>query len=250
MDLTPTIRRWALFAAATLGIAAAWHGLFLAGIAVPLPPVPVDGASQEFNVQESMAWFRTTQLQRQVILLIATAGFLGLAGLGGSLGRQPGSGDPGGPIGWDSVGRLLVAAGLVGAVAHTFQLGGHQAVAVASDVLLRLDGVALLHFTIDQVQTVIAAAAYGLFGSGLIASAIAGRVVGASALWRGAGGLAGGALLGVAASRLTFDPLDVADPLLFVAAFALFPAWAVGLPAALGARAREPSRRVVAVASR
>ena len=250
MDSTPTIRRWAIFVAAALGLAAAWHGLFLAGISVPLPPVPVDGASQEFNVQESMAWFRSTQLQRQMILLIATAGFLGLAGLGASLGRQGSPSDPGIPIGLDTSGRLLVAAGVVGAVAHTFQLGGHQAVAVASDVLLRLDGVALLHFTIDQVQTVIAAVAYGLFGGGLIASAIAGRVVGASALWRGAGGLAGAALLGVAASRLTFDPLDVADPLLFVSAFVLFPAWAVGLPAALGAREGCPTGHVVAVASR
>jgi hypothetical protein len=250
MDMTPTIRRWAWFTVATLGLAAVWYGLYANGISVAPPPEPIDGASQEHNVAEFMAWFRAGLWQDAGILLVATLGFLGVAGLGQALARQPRDEDPAHLIGWDTAGRILVMAGIIGAVAQSLQLGGHQAVGIASDVLVRLEAVTLLHFTIDQIHAGLEVGVYGLFGAGLVASVVAGRAHGASLTWSTLGVAAGVALIVLAGSRLTSDPLEIADPLLFVAAFALFPAWAAGLPGALVARDRLPSRHPAAIASR
>jgi hypothetical protein len=250
MDMTPTIRRWAWFTLATLGVAAAWYALYANAISVAPPPAPIEGASQEHNVAAFLAWFRAGLWQDAGILLVATLGFLGLAGLGQALARQPQEDDPSRRIGWDTAGRIMIMAGIIGAVAQSIQLGGHQAVGVASGVLIRLEGVSLLHFTIDQIHAGLEVGVYGLFGAGLVAAVAAGRAQGASLIWSALGVGAAVALIVVAGSRLTSDPLGVADPLLFVAAFALFPAWAVGLPGALVARDRLSGRHAAVIASR
>ena len=133
-------------------------------------------------------------------------------------------------------GRLLIVAGLFGALGQLVELGGHQAAIAASGSNAPPASVAMIQYFVDQVGTAISTAAWGLFGIAALASAVAAR--GRLAV---PAVLLGGALLVMAGSRLIDDPADIAGTLLFVTGFVLVPLWALSL-LAMGRPNAQPDR--------
>ena len=153
--------------------------------------------------------------------------FLALAGLGGSLAAMDADERPE-TAAWQrgiaTAGRLLVVAGLFGALGQLVELGGHQAAIAASGSLAPAATVGLIEFFVDQVAAAIATCSWAVFGVAALAGA-----------WVTRGYLAvpgfvlGAAVLVMAGSRLIDDPADIAGTLLSVIGLALVPLWALSI---------------------
>ena len=208
---TLSITRWAIIVAAGSILILAWHAAIDAALIVP--PRPDDPAGA-LTVDETFAayfeWLRGIAFHDLGVRVLGALTFLALAGLGRAM--------------MGSAGRLLVMAGLFGALGQLIELGGHQAAIAASGSLAPPSTVGLIEFFIDQVAAAVTTAAWATFGAAALTGALAtrGRLA-------APGAALGGVLLVMAGLRLLDDPIDVADTLLLISGTALIPLWALSL---------------------
>ena len=225
---TSPVHRWAIAVAAGSALVLAWHAAIDAALIVPAPPGgPMPGLTLDETYAAHFAWLRGIALHDLGVRVLGALTFLALAGLGRAVtALHAASGthlEAGRPM-MATAGRLLVMAGLFGALGQLVELGGHQAAIVASGSLAPASTVALIQFFVDQVGAAITTSAWAIFGVGALAGALATR--GRLAL---PGVVLGAALLIMAGSRLFDDPADIAGTLLYVAGIALIPIWAMSL---------------------
>ena len=155
------VRRWALVVAVGSALVLAWHGAIDAALIVPAPPdfVPHQAIDEAFVAR--FVWLRGIATHDLGVRILAAATFLALAGLGRALiSRSHDSGltaeDTSSSMA--PAGRLLVVAGLVGAIGQLIELGGHDAAIEASKSAAPVTSVMLNLFFFDQVGAAMAAA--------------------------------------------------------------------------------------------
>ena len=156
----------------------------------------------------SSLWLRGIAVHDLGVRALGAVTFLALAGLGRSLAAidpDDGPGTAAWRSGMATAGRLLVVAGLFGALGQLVELGGHQAAIAASGSLAPATTVGLIEFFVDQVGAAIATCAWAIFGVAALTGAVVTR--GWLAL---PGAILGAALLVMAGSRLIDDPADIA----------------------------------------
>ena len=235
MNASP-VRRWALVVAVGSALVLAWHGAIDAALIVPAPPefVPHQAIDEAFVAR--FVWLRGIATHDLGVRILAAATFLALAGLGRALSSR--SQDSGLTAEDTSssmapAGRLLVVAGLVGAIGQLIELGGHDAAIEASKSAAPVTSVMLNLFFFDQVGAAMAAASWAVFGTAALLGAFATRG------WLAIPGVVlGAALLVIAASWWIDDPADLSTSLLTLAGLVLIPVWALSLE-------RAPARRPV-----
>ena len=239
MYLCP-VHRWAIVVAAGSALVLAWHAAINAALIVPPMPGPMPSATADEVFAVHFAWLRDIAFHDLGVRLLAAWTFLALAGLGHAMTVPVDANAGPSTAAWSATmstaGRLLIVAGLFGALGQLVELGGHQAAIAASASLAPPALVAMIEFFIDQVGTAIATTAWGLFGLAALVCAVAARgrlAIPAIAL--------GGALLVMVGSRLIDDPADIAGTLLFVTGFVLVPLWALSL-LAMGRPSAQPDR--------
>jgi hypothetical protein len=227
------VRRWALVVAVGSALVLAWHGAIDAALIVPAPPdfVPHQAIDEAFVAR--FVWLRGIATHDLGVRILAAATFLALAGLGRALisrsdERSHGAEDT---ASMAPAGRLLVVAGLVGAIGQLIELGGHDAAIEASMSAAPVTSVMLNLFFFDQVGAAMAAATWAVFGTAALLGAFATRG------WLAVPGVVlGAALLVIAASWWIDDPADLTSSLLTLAGLVLIPVWALSLD-------RAPVRR-------
>jgi CDR ABC transporter len=237
-----TIRRWAVASAVCIGLAAIWFALFENFVVVPAVPGQ-EGVTEEAAVTAYYAWYRDHDWQYLGVILLLTAGFLAMAGLGRSLmtlesatGRET----TGSAIGWGAAGRMLIAAGLVGATAGFLHIGARQAIGVASDAVGRQGTASIIHYVVDMTFSGALGGALLLLGGGIAACAFAGRRAPALGMaWVALSGVTGVAVAAVGLQYLLEDPFGLREPMLLVVGVVLIPAWASILAGRVGERAPE-----------
>ena len=233
MNASP-VHRWAIVVAAGSALVLAWHGAIDAALIVPAPPdfVPHQAIDEAFAAR--FVWLRGIATHDLGVRILAAATFLALAGLGRALSagaHQVRTGDKDMSASMARMGRLLVVAGLVGAIGQLIELGGHDAAIEASMSTAPVTSVMLNLFFFDQVGAAMAAATWAIFGTAALVGAFATRG------WLAIPGIVlGAALLVIAASWWTNDPADLSTSLLTLTGLVLIPAWALSLD-------REPARR-------
>ena len=235
MNASP-VRRWALVVAVGSALVLAWHGAIDAALIVPAPPefVPHQAIDEAFVAR--FVWLRGIATHDLGVRILAAISFLALAGLGRALiSRSHDSGltaeDTSSSMA--PAGRLLVVAGLVGAIGQLIELGGHDAAIEASKSAAPVTSVMLNLFFFDQVGAAMAAATWAVFGTAALLGAFATRG------WLAIPGVVlGAALLVIAASWWIDDPADLSTSLLTLAGLVLIPVWALSLD-------RAPARRAV-----
>jgi hypothetical protein len=224
MNASP-VYRWALAVAAGSALVIAWHAAIDGALIVPAPPDPMPSGTPDETFAAYFAWLRGIAMHDLGVRVLAASTFLALAGLGRTLtALRAGAGAEAEPPTMATAGRLLVVAGLFGALGQLVELGGHQAAIFASGSNAPFATVGLLEFFVDQVGAAILTSAWAIFGVAALASALATR--GWLAL---PGTVLGAALLVMAGSRLFDDPADIAGTLLFVTGIGLVPSWALSL---------------------
>ena len=239
MYLRP-VHRWAIVVATGSALVLAWHAAINAALIVPAMPDPMPSATADEVFATFFTWLRGIAFHDLGVRVLAAWTFLALAGLGRAMTVPVDASAGPGMAAWSatmaSAGRLLIVAGLFGALGQLVELGGHQAAIAASASLAPPATVAMIEFFIDQVGTAIATTAWGIFGLAALVCAVAARgrlAIPAIAL--------GGALLVMVGSRLIDDPADIAGTLLFVTGFVLVPLWALSL-LAMGRPGPQPDR--------
>ena len=233
MNASP-VHRWAIVVAIGSVLVLAWHGAIDAALIVPAPPdfVPHQAIDEAFVAR--FVWLREIAAHDLGVRILAAATFLALAGLGRALSAgahraRPGAEDMSSSMA--PAGRLLVVAGLVGAIGQLIELGGHDAALTASMSTAPVTSVMLNMFFFDQVGAAIAAASWAIFGTAAVLGAFATRG------WLAIPGVVlGAALLVIAASWWIDDPADLSTSLLTLAGLVLIPVWALSLD-------RAPVRR-------
>ena len=222
-----SIPRWAVAVAVGSVLVLAWHAAIDAGLLVPREPDPLPGATPDQALGAHFAWLRGVVFHDLGVRVLGAASFLALAGLGRSLAAIDAEEGPG-TAAWRSgmavSGRLLVVAGLFGALGQLVELGGHRAAIAASGSNAPFPTIGLMQFFVDQVGAAIATCAWAAFGVATLVGASVSR--GRLAL---PGVALGGALAVMAGSRLLDDPGDIAATLLSVIGFGLIPLWVASL---------------------
>ena len=154
------------------------------------------------------AWLRDVAPHDLGVRALAAATFLALAGLGRSvidleitpIDSAAANSDAAGSR-MATTGRLLIVAGLFGALAQLVELGGHQAAIAASSSQAPAASIGLIQFFVDQVGAAIATCAWAVFGAAAFAGALATRS------WFAVPGVAlGAALVVMVASRPDVTP--------------------------------------------
>lgn len=222
-----TIARWAVAVAVGFAFVLAWHAAIDGALVGPVPPAPMPGETPDATMAAFFSWLRSVAFHDLGVRALGALTFLALAGLGRSLTDM----DPDeGPRtaawrrGMATGGRLLVVAGLLGALAQLVEVGGHRAAMAASDSLAPASMVGLIEFFVDQVGATIATFSWAIFGAAVLAGAWVTR--GYLAL---PGAVLGVALLAMAGSQLIDDPFDIAAALLSVIGLSLVPLWALSI---------------------
>jgi hypothetical protein len=224
---TSPVHRWAIAVAAGSALVLAWHTAIDAALLVSAAPDPMPGQTVDETFAAHFAWLRGIAFHDLGVRLLGAMTFLALAGLGRamtSVHAAAGADLRAGQPMMAASGRILVVAGLFGALGQLVEFGGHQAAIAASGSLAPAATVALIEFFVDQVGAAITTSAWAIFGVASLAGALATR--GRLAI---PGVLLGAVLLVMAGSRLFDDPADIAGTLLFVAGIALIPLWALSL---------------------
>ena len=228
MYLCP-VHRWAIAVAAGSALVLAWHAAINGALIVPAMPGPMPSATADEVFAVYFAWLRDIAFHDLGVRVLAAWTFLALAGLGRAMTAPVDTSAGPGPAAWGAAmataGRLLIVAGVFGALGQLVELGGHQAAIAASGSLAPPASVAMIQFFIDQVATAIATTAWGMFGvAALACAALATR--GWLAL---PAAILGAALLVMVGARLIDDPADIAGTLLSVVGLALVPLWALSI---------------------
>ena len=222
-----SMSRWAVAVAVGSVLVLAWHAAIDGALIVPAPPDPLPGESPDATMATFFAWLRSIAFHDLGVRALGTLTFLALAGLGRAMTAIDGQEGPRTDA-WRSgmamAGRLLVVAGLFGALGQLVELGGHQAAMTASGSLAPPATVGLIEFFVDQVAAAISMCSWALFGVAALAGAWVTR--GTLAV---PGVVLGAALVLMAGSRLINDPADVAGTLLAVVGLALVPLWALSI---------------------
>jgi len=233
------VRRWALVVAVGSALVLAWHGAIDAALIVPAPPdfVPHQAIDEAFVAR--FVWLRGIATHDLGVRILAAVSFLALAGLGRALIARSHENRLAAEDTSSSMapaGRLLIVAGLVGAIGQLIELGGHDAAMEASMSAAPVTSVMLNLFFFDQVGAAMAAATWAVFGIAALVGAFATRG------WLAVPGIVlGAALLVIAASWWIDDPADLSSSLLALAGLVLIPVWALSLN-------RTPVRRPAFVA--
>lgn len=225
MNASP-VHRWAIAVAAGSALVLAWHAAIDAALIVPAAPAPMLGLTVDETFAAHFAWLRGIAFHDLGVRILGAMTFLALAGLGRAMTAVHAAGtnlEAGKPM-MTASGRILVVAGLFGALGQLVEFGGHQAAIAASGSLAPAATVALIEFFVDQVGAAITTSAWAIFGVAALAGALATR--GRLAM---PGVVLGAVLLVMAGARLFDDPADIAGTLLFVAGIALIPLWALSL---------------------
>ena len=226
MNASP-VHRWAIVVAVGSALVLAWHGAIDHALIVPAPPdfVPHQAIDEAFAAR--FVWLRGIATHDLGVRILAAATFLALAGLGRALSAGAHQARPdaeGMSPAIARTGRLLVVAGLVGAIGQLIELGGHDAALEASLSTAPVTSVMLNLFFFDQVGAAMAAATWAIFGIAALLGAFATRG------WVAIPGVAlGTALLVIATSWWTNDPADLSTSLLTLTGLVLIPAWALSL---------------------
>jgi hypothetical protein len=222
-----SIPRWAVAVAIGSASVLAWHAAIDAALIVPAPPGPLPAETPDATMAAFFSWLRSTAVHDLGVRVLGAASFLALAGLGRSLAAL----DPDeGPrtASWRSgmavAGRLLIVAGLFGALGQLVELGGHQAAIAASGSLAPPATIGLIQYFVDQVAAAIATCAWAIFSVAALAGA---WVTGGRLAVPGA--VLGAALVVMVGFRLIEDPTDLAETLLPVIGLALIPLWALSI---------------------
>ena len=139
------VRRWALVVAVGSALVLAWHGAIDAALIVPAPPefVPHQAIDEAFVAR--FVWLRGIATHDLGVRILAAVSFLALAGLGRALSSRSQESGPGAKVTSSSMapaGRLLVVAGLVGAIGQLIELGGHDAAITRSAAPRTTPGIA------------------------------------------------------------------------------------------------------------
>ena len=222
-----SIPRWAVAVAVGSVLVLAWHAAIDGALIVPAPPGPMPGGTPDATMAAFFVWLRDIAFHDLGVRALGAVTFLALAGLGGSLAAMDADERPETAAwlrGIATAGRLLVVAGLFGALGQLVELGGHQAAIAASGSLAPAATVGLIEFFVDQVAAAIATCSWAVFGVAALAGAWATR--GYLAV---PGFVLGAAVLVMAGSRLIDDPADIAGTLLSVIGLALVPLWALSI---------------------
>jgi len=219
--------RWAIAVAVGSVLVLAWRVAIDGALLVAPPPEPLPGETADATFAAFFVWLRGIAVHDLGIRALAAVTFLALAGLGRSLAAIDPDERPS-TAAWRSgmatAGRLLVVAGLFGALGQLVELGGHQAAITASGSQAPATTVGLIEFFVDQVGAAIATCAWAIFGVAVLVGAVVTR--GWLAL---PGAILGSALVVMAGSRLIDDPAGIADMLLSVIGLALVPLWALSI---------------------
>ena len=132
MNASP-VYRWALAVAAGSALVLLWHAAIDGALIVPAPPDPMPSATPDATFAVYFAWLRGIAVHDLGVRVLAASIFLALVGLGRALTALPdGAEAEVGRPAMVAAGRLLVVAGLFGALGQLVELGGHQAAISAS----------------------------------------------------------------------------------------------------------------------
>lgn len=233
------VHRWAFAVAAGSVLVLAWHAAIDAAVIVPVLPSPPPSATPDAALAAQFAWLRDIAPHDLGVRALAAATFLALAGFGRSvidLQIAPAGSDVAGTR-MATTGRLLIVAGLFGALGQLVELGGHQAAIIASESLAPATSIGLIQFFVDQVGAAFATCAWAIFGAAAFAGALATR-----SRFALPGVVLGAALVVMVAARLFDDPADIAGTMLRLVGLALVPVWAVSLLFAMKTECPLPHR--------
>jgi hypothetical protein len=222
-----SIPRWAVAVAVGSVLVLAWHAAIDGALIVPAPPGPMPSATPDATMAAFFDWLRRIAFHDLGVRVLGAVTFLALAGLGRSLADLDPDEGPGTAAwrrGMAMAGRLLVVAGLFGALGQLVELGGHQAAIAASGSQAPPATVGLIEYFVDQVGAAIATCSWAVFGVAALAGAWVTR--GYLAV---PGVMLGVALLVMAGSRLSDDPVEISGTLLSVIGLALVPLWALSI---------------------